>query len=139
MTTIGSIDLYIGSYRYKVRRKPIDTGAITKNRSPNTEPTMPIDLDEIFKALAHPVRREMLVWLKEPQRYFTEQDHPFEIGVCAGKFDHKTGLSQSTVSGHLASLQRAGLVTSRKVRQLNFFKRNEEVIQAFISHLGNAL
>jgi ArsR family transcriptional regulator len=100
---------------------------------------MPIDLDEIFKALAHPVRRDMLVWLKDPQVHFVEQDHPFEIGVCAGKFDHKTGLSQSTVSGHLASLQRAGLVTSRKVGQWNFFKRNEDVIQAFITHLYDAL
>ncbi|MEN0106938.1 MAG: helix-turn-helix transcriptional regulator [Pseudomonas sp.] len=100
---------------------------------------MPIDLDEIFKALAHPVRRDMLVWLKDPHAHFVEQDHPFDIGVCAGKFDLKTGLSQSTVSGHLASLQRAGLVTSRKVGQWNFFKRNEEVIQAFITHLYDAL
>ncbi|PTQ72375.1 helix-turn-helix transcriptional regulator [Pseudomonas sp. GV071] len=100
---------------------------------------MPIDLDEIFKALAHPVRRDMLVWMKDPHTHFVEQDHPFEIGVCAGKFDHKTGLSQSTVSGHLASLQRASLVTSRKVGQWNFFKRNEEVIQAFITHLHDAL
>lgn len=100
---------------------------------------MHIDLDEIFKALAHPVRREMLVWLKDPHKFFVEQDHPFDIGVCAGKFDQKTGLSQSTVSGHLASLQRAGLVTSRKVGQWNFFKRNEDVIQAFITHLHDAL
>lgn len=101
---------------------------------------MPIDFDEIFKALAHPVRREMLVWLKDPHTHFVEQEHhPFEIGVCAGKFDVKTGLSQSTVSGHLASLERARLVTRQKVGQWNFFKRNEEVIQAFITHLHDAL
>jgi len=140
MTTIATINLYIGDHRYKVRRKPIHTGTQPK-QSPyfTSEPAMHIDLDEIFKALAHPVRREMLVWLKDPQQFFVEQDHPFEIGVCAGKFDQKTGLSQSTVSGHLASLQRAGLVTSRKVGQWNFFKRNEDVIQAFITHLHDAL
>ena len=45
---------------------------------------MPLDIDEIIKALSHPVRRDMLRWLKEPEKYFVEQDHPFEIGVCAG-------------------------------------------------------
>ncbi|EEZ3329254.1 helix-turn-helix transcriptional regulator, partial [Escherichia coli] len=52
-----------------------------------------IDLDEIFKALAHPVRRDMLHWLKDPEQFFVEQEHQsFEIGVCAGKFDQRTGL-----------------------------------------------
>ena len=105
----------------------------------DTPDSLDIDLGEILKALAHPVRRDMLLWLKEPERYFVEQDHPFEIGVCAGKFDQRTGLSQSTVSAHLATLQRAGLVTSRKVGQWNFFKRNEETIQAFVRHLSEAL
>ncbi len=100
---------------------------------------MPIDIDEIIKALAHPVRREMLVWLKAPEKYFVEQDHPFDIGVCAGKFDQRTGLSQSTVSAHLATLQRAGLISSKKVGQWNFFKRNEETIQAFLEYLSSEL
>ncbi|MFU1922409.1 ArsR family transcriptional repressor PyeR, partial [Klebsiella pneumoniae] len=38
---------------------------------------MPLDIDEIIKALSHPVRRDMLRWLKEPEKYFVEQDHPF--------------------------------------------------------------
>lgn len=98
-----------------------------------------IDLDEIIKALAHPVRREMLQWLKDPEKYFVEQDHPFEIGVCAGKFDQRCGLSQSTVSAHLATLQRAGLVTSRKVGQWSFFKRNEAVIAEFLRQMSDEL
>ncbi|RJG14276.1 transcriptional regulator [Pseudomonas cavernicola] len=100
---------------------------------------MTIDLDEIIKALAHPVRRDMLHWLKDPEKYFVEQDHPFEIGVCAGKFDQRTGLSQSTVSAHLATLQRAGLVTSHKVGQWNFFKRNEAVITEFLRQMSEEL
>ena len=97
-----------------------------------------IDLDEIIKALAHPVRREILQWLKEPEKHFADQDHPLELGVCAGKFE-RCGLSQSSVSVHLATLQRAGLVTSRKVGQWSFFKRNEAVIQAFLRSLDQQL
>lgn len=96
------------------------------------------DIDEIIKALAHPVRREILQWLKEPEKHFADQEHPLELGVCAGKFE-RCGLSQSSVSAHLATLQRAGLVTSRKVGQWSFFKRNEEVIQAFLKDLGTQL
>ena len=99
----------------------------------------PIDLDEIIKALAHPLRREMLQWLKDPEKYSVEQDHPFEIGVCAGKFDQRCDLSQSTVSAHLATLQRAGLVTSRKVGQWSFFKRNEAVIAEFLRQMSDEL
>lgn len=97
-----------------------------------------IDLDEIIKALAHPVRREILQWLKEPEKHFADQDHPLELGVCAGKFE-RCGLSQSSVSAHLATLQRAGLISSRKVGQWSFFKRNEDVIQAFLSSLDQQL
>ncbi len=98
-----------------------------------------MDLDEVFKALAHPVRRDILRWLKEPEAHFVQPDHSFEIGVCAGKFDQATGLSQSTVSAHLATLQRAGLVTSRKVGQWNFFKRNDATIEAFIERITRDL
>jgi DNA-binding transcriptional ArsR family regulator len=98
-----------------------------------------IELDDVIKALAHPVRRDILRWLKEPEAYFAQPDHAFDIGVCAGKFDERTGLSQSTVSAHLATLQRAGLVTSRKVGQWNFFKRNDATIDAFLRQIGQAL
>src|SRR4051794_30737616 len=98
-----------------------------------------MDIDAIHKALANPVRRQILEWLKEPAAYFTEQEHPLDIGVCAGLIDARTGLSQSTVSAHLATLQRAELVCSRRVGQWIFFKRNEETIAAFLAHMHNAL
>lgn len=100
---------------------------------------MPDPFDDIIKALAHPLRRDILQWLKDPQRYFPEQHHSLENGVCAGQIDQRAGLSQSTVSAHLATLQRAGLVTNRKVGQWHFFRRNEEVIQAFLEHLSREL
>ena len=101
--------------------------------------THTMDLDAIIKALAHPVRRDILHWLKEPERRFADQEHPLEIGVCAGKINQRCGLSQPTVSAHLATLQRAGLVSSRKVGQWHFFKRNEATIQAFVERLGQQL
>jgi DNA-binding transcriptional ArsR family regulator len=98
-----------------------------------------MDIDAIHKALANPVRREILQWLKEPEVHFAQQDHPLDIGVCAGLIDARTGLSQSTVSAHLATLQRAGLVTSRRVGQWIFFKRDEDTIAAFLAHMQHGL
>ncbi len=95
-----------------------------------------MDRDEILKALAHPARVNILAWLKEPEAHFPTQEHPFEMGVCAGQFE-RCGLSQSTVSSHLAILQRAGLVTTKRLGQWVFYKRNEETIAAFLKDIGN--
>jgi DNA-binding transcriptional ArsR family regulator len=97
------------------------------------------ELDEMIKALSHPVRRDILDWLKQPEKYFADQEHPLSFGVCAGKIDQKTGLSQSTVSNHLAILQRAGFISSKKVGQWNFFSRDEVAIQAFLTRLQQQL
>jgi len=69
-----------------------------------------MDFDLIYKALANPVRRQILLWLKTPQQYFAHQAHPLDFGVCAGLIDERVGLSQSTVSTHLATLQKAELI-----------------------------
>ncbi|MGO4377572.1 ArsR/SmtB family transcription factor [Pseudoduganella sp. RAF53_2] len=97
--------------------------------------TQELDIDAVHKALANPVRREILCWLKQPGAYFTEQIHPLSMGVCAGLIESKTGLSQSTVSGHLSILQKAGLVTVQRMGQWNFYKRNEETYQQFLDHM----
>ncbi len=91
-----------------------------------------MEIDEIIRALAHPLRREMLEWLKDPKASFPQQVHSFELGVCAGKIFEKAGLSQSTISAHLATLQKAGLVTTRKVGQWIFYSRNEALIREFL-------
>lgn len=97
---------------------------------------MEIDRDSVLKALAHPVRRDMLAWLKEPERHFSGQEHPLEMGVCAGQFE-RCGLSQSTVSAHLATLASAKLVTARRVGQWVFYRRNEVTIAAFRTALSD--
>jgi DNA-binding transcriptional ArsR family regulator len=98
-----------------------------------------VDIDAVHKALANPVRRQILAWLKTPDEHFASQECPLDFGVCAGLLNERTGLSQSTVSAHLATLQRAGLVTSKRVGQWIFFKRNEETIQAFLQHMNGDL
>jgi ArsR family transcriptional regulator len=96
-------------------------------------------LDDLIKAIAHPVRRDILHWLKDPLQQFPEQHYGHDHGVCAGQIDQRCGLSQSTVSAHLATLQRAGLISSQKVGQWHFFKRNEDAIKQFLAHLGQEL
>lgn len=94
--------------------------------------------DDILKVLSNPVRLKILGWLKSPQDHFSGQEHPLDMGVCAGQFE-RCGLSQSAVSGHLAALQRADLVTTRRVGQWIFYKRNEDTIAAFLQHLNREL
>ena len=98
-----------------------------------------MDIDAIHKALANPVRRQILQWLKDPDQHFLEQELPLDMGVCAGLIDRRLGLSQSTVSAHLATLQKAGLISTRKVGQWSFFKRNEATIEAFLQHMQQGL
>ncbi len=97
------------------------------------------DVDNIIKALAHPLRREILAWLKNPQKSFASQEHSFELGICAGKIFEKANLSQSTISAHLATLQKAGLITARKVGQWIFYSRNEALINKFKKQINNEL
>ncbi|MBO1017998.1 helix-turn-helix transcriptional regulator [Achromobacter sp. SD115] len=106
--------------------------------SPDPAAALPaVDADAILKALANPVRRDILTWLKTPHAYFEERPgHTLEHGVCAGHIDERCGLSQSTVSSHLAVLQRAGLISATKVGQWIFYRRNEAVIAAFLQRLN---
>ncbi|TDV26662.1 ArsR family transcriptional regulator [Paraburkholderia caballeronis] len=109
---------------------------MSQSINPNTAE---VDVDAIHKALANPVRREILAWLRDPRAHFADQELSLDHGVCAGRIDAQCGLSQSTVSAHLAALQKAGLVTSKRVGQWVFFKRNEPVIQAFLARVNAEL
>lgn len=96
------------------------------------------NMDGILKALANPVRLDMLKWLKEPEKHFSDQQHPLTMGICAGQFE-RCGLSQSTVSAHLSTLQRVGLLSSTRVGQWIFYKRNEATIAQFLAELNKQL
>lgn len=98
-----------------------------------------VDIDAIVKSLSHPQRRQILAWLKEPERWFSDQPTSLDNGVCAGVIDRKTGSSQSTTSAHLANLQRANLVTTQRIGQWIYYRRNEAVIDAFVHYISRSL
>jgi DNA-binding transcriptional ArsR family regulator len=56
-------------------------------------------------------------------------------GVCGMLIADKLGVSQPTVSEHLRVLSQAGLLTSKRVKQWTFYKRDE----ARISKLKRAI
>jgi len=64
-----------------------------------------MDIDAIHKALANPVRRQILQWLKEPQQHFIEQEHPLEMGVCCKLIDQNRPVAIDGVGapGHPAA------------------------------------
>jgi DNA-binding transcriptional ArsR family regulator len=69
----------------------------------SAEPTTDEQDDRVFKALASPVRRRMLDALREA---------PQTTGELCARFD---ALDRTTVLQHLRVLERAELVTGRKV------------------------
>lgn len=98
------------------------------------------DLVLVFKALSNPKRLCILGWLKDPVRHFPPQDHPpEEVGVCLKHIQNKAGVSQSTASQFMTTLQRAGLVTSRRMGQWTHYKRDEARISEFARRLQTEL
>ncbi|RQR40232.1 transcriptional regulator [Burkholderia sp. Bp9143] len=93
------------------------------------------DTNLIHKALANPFRREILGWLKTPNEVFARGPLDLRHGVSANAIHARSGLSQSTVSEHIATLIDAGLLVSTRVGQWIFLSRNEEVIRAFGKHV----
>ncbi|MCA8865124.1 MULTISPECIES: ArsR/SmtB family transcription factor [unclassified Halomonas] len=91
-----------------------------------------MELIEIFKALSNRTRLEILKGLKDPVKSFPPQDEGdvHTVGVCVSSIQEGVGLSQSTVSNYLATLQRAGLVKVQRIGQWTYYKRNEEAISA---------
>lgn len=97
-----------------------------------------MDQVEIFKALSNKTRLQILNWLKEPEVNFPEQQtFGYQNGICVGRIQQKAGLTQSTVSEYLSLLQRAGLVTSTRVGQWTYYKRNEEAFAALSQTIQN--
>lgn len=92
---------------------------------------MAMEMVLIFKALANEARVKILQGLREPARHFPPQDEgDVEIdGVCVSSIQEGIGLSQSATSDHLAVLNRAGLVKSKRIGQWTYYKRNEELIE----------
>jgi DNA-binding transcriptional ArsR family regulator len=87
---------------------------------------------DLFAALASTRRLQVLEWLKDPQSHFPPQRDGdlVDDGVCVLFIADKLGVTQPTATSHLQRLARAGLVTSRRIGQWTFYKRDEEAITA---------
>lgn len=84
-------------------------------------------MNQLFEALAHPTRREILEILKA---------RSMTAGEIAEKFD----VSKPTLSGHFAKLKDAGLIHADKKGTTITYSLNlsvlEEVILKFIQRMG---
>ncbi|MFE2095671.1 MULTISPECIES: helix-turn-helix transcriptional regulator [unclassified Streptomyces] len=97
---------------------------------------------EPLKALANPVRFQVLQWLREPEAHFPVDPavtDPRAVGVCVSHIQARTGLAQSTVSAYMAVLERAGLVRSTRVGKWTHYRRDEERIASLIEQFERAV
>lgn len=87
---------------------------------------------DLFAALASTRRLQVLEWLKDPRSNFPPQRDGdlVDDGVCVLFIADKLGVTQPTATSHLQRLARAGLVTSRRIGQWTFYKRDEVAITA---------
>ena len=100
-----------------------------------------MDIVEISKVLSNKTRVNILKWLKEPEANFPPHqdiDH-FNDGVCVGYIQDKTGLSQSTISTYLNSMQNANLVIPTRHGKWTYYRRNEDVIKEYVETLKGEL
>lgn len=95
----------------------------------------------VFRALASPRRLQILEWLRDPVAHFPPQRDGDLVndGVCVIFIAEKLGVAQPTATTHLQALARAGLITSKRIGQWTFYKRDEAAIRAFTRQLLDEL
>lgn len=93
----------------------------------------------VLKALSNETRLNILCWLREPEKQFSpspsDVQQAFPGSVCVGSIQEKAGLTQSVISSYLASMQKAGLLESRRYGQWTYYRRNEQAIERFLAGL----
>ncbi|MFF0223642.1 ArsR/SmtB family transcription factor [Streptomyces sp. NPDC004629] len=83
--------------------------------------------DDVFKALADPTRRCILDEL-------VERDGQTLFEICARlAAKHGLGLSRQAISQHLAVLESAGLVMSRRQGRYKFHDLNTEPLERIVT------
>ena len=96
---------------------------------------------DLFAALASAKRLQILEWLKDPRAHFPPQKDGDLVkdGVCVIFIAEKLGVAQPTATAHLQTLARSGLVTSKRVGQWTFYKRNEAAIKTLTRTIRDEL
>ncbi len=79
-------------------------------------------MNEIFKALADPTRREIL-------RVLRQREH------SAGELSELFALSKSTLSGHFNVLKAADLIEFSKTGTTIMYRLNTSIFEEVVSHL----
>lgn len=98
-------------------------------------------IQALLKALANKKRLDILFWLQTPSANFRPQidGDLVKDGVCGLLIAEKLKISQPTASEHLRILVDAGFLTTKKIKQWTFYRRNEARIAAFKKLLENKL
>jgi DNA-binding transcriptional ArsR family regulator len=86
----------------------------------------------VMAALASPKRLQVLEWLRDPRAHFPPQRDGdlVDDGVCVLFIANKLGVAQPTATAHMQALARAGLVTSKRIGQWTFYRRDEAALAA---------
>lgn len=94
-----------------------------------------------LKALSNEKRLQVLEWLKNPEDNFPPHADVvgFEHGVCVGNIQDKLGLSQSTTSQYMSTLENVGMVISTRIGKWTYYRRNEEAIAEFAEAIRRTL
>ena len=94
-----------------------------------------------LKAIANNKRLQIIEWILNPGEHFEPQvDGDLVVdGVCIGRLVDKIQLSQPTVTSHMKVLEKAKLVSSKKIKNWVFYKPNQEQIQQLFSELEERL
>jgi ArsR family transcriptional regulator len=100
-------------------------------------PRHPAPLLAPLKAIASPVRLQILHYLKRPLSHFPPQvdGDPVKDGICADFIREKLGIAAATASRHLTLLADAGLLIATRKKGWTFYRRDEAAIQAFVQQL----
>ena len=94
----------------------------------------------LLSALGNKTRYQLIKALKEKTIVSCcGQFDFFENGVSVGDVVKFTGLAQSTVSQHLAVLEKAGIIRKEKRELYSCYFLNEEVIKGFFLQLKQDL
>jgi len=80
-------------------------------------------------------------WIMNPEANFPPQKDGdlVQDGVCVGFITEKIGLSQPTVTSHMKILTKAGLVSSKKIKNWVFYKPQRERFKSTIKVLQEML
>ena len=92
-----------------------------------------------FKALANPMRVQILQWLKDPGSFPPQLEPAEEVGVCLKHIQARAKVSQSTASQYMAALQAADLATTTRIGQWRHYKRNEQQIEKLAAFIRQGL